>query len=189
VTGKKVDVLMRRRIFRPLGLHQTRINTEPGLPSPVLHAYTADRGPYEDSTFWSPSWSIGPAVVQNSTVHDIAKAARAIGTGKLLSKRSHREMFSPKFTSNLPPSNPNAQPFNQTFYYGLGLLVTNHWWLQNPDIDGYIAVEAYLPSKKISIALVVTKGPTAAATGINYSVPLFKEIGTYLSPSDPPVLP
>jgi CubicO group peptidase (beta-lactamase class C family) len=53
VTGTPVEKLLRNRILRPLGLRNTRISALPRIPPPVLHAYTADRGPYEDSTFWS----------------------------------------------------------------------------------------------------------------------------------------
>jgi len=35
------------------------------------------------------------------------------------------------------------------------------WLLQNPLLDGYSATEAYLPSKKIAIAVAVTFAPEA----------------------------
>jgi D-alanyl-D-alanine carboxypeptidase len=28
------------------------------IPEPVLHAYISERGTYEESTFWSPSWTL-----------------------------------------------------------------------------------------------------------------------------------
>jgi len=35
------------------------------------------------------------------------------------------------------------------------------WLLQNPLLDGYSASEAYLPAKKIAIAVAVTYAPEA----------------------------
>jgi len=63
------------------------------------------------------------------------------------------------------------------------------WLLQNPLLDGYSATEAYLPSKKIAIAVAVTFAPEAFDSQGNYansSDKLFRSIGTYLAPDDPP---
>jgi len=63
------------------------------------------------------------------------------------------------------------------------------WLLQNPLLDGYSATEAYLPSKKIASAVAVTFAPEAFDSQGNYpnsSDTLFRLIGTYLAPDDPP---
>jgi hypothetical protein len=38
--------------------HQTAVISEP-----VLHAFTAERGAYEESTFWNPSWTLAKGSV------------------------------------------------------------------------------------------------------------------------------
>lgn len=86
---------MHERIFKPLGLSQTAISRKPAMPGPVLHAYVSDRGPYEDSTFWSPSWTIGAGTVMSATIGDVARTARAVGTGALIFPRASRERFAP----------------------------------------------------------------------------------------------
>ena len=48
---------------------------------------------------------------------------------------------------------------------------------------------AYLPSRRISLGLTVTRGQAAAATDTNYSQLLFARIADYLSPDHPVVLP
>ena len=61
------------------------------------------------------------------------------------------------------------------------------WLLQNPLLDGYSATEAYLPSKKIAVA--VTFAPEAFDSQGNYansSDKLFRSIGAYLAPDDAP---
>jgi CubicO group peptidase (beta-lactamase class C family) len=181
VTGRPVARLMRRRIFRPLGLRNTFISPKPSIKPPVLHAYTVDRGPYEDSTFWSPSWTVGRGTIQTSNPHDIARLARAIGTGELISRRSRHEMFAPD-TAGYPG-------FSSELYFGLGVNVVGSWAFQNPVINGYTGIMAYLPQKKISIAIAVTKKEAAAETGRNYAQALFNEIGTYLAPEYPANVP
>jgi len=181
VTGQPVAKLIRRRILRPLGLRNTAISALPGIPPPVLHAYTADRGPYEDSTFWSPSWTIAASMIMTSTIGDVIKSAKALGTGALISKASARERIAPT-TVGFPG-------FSQSLYYGLGVVIENTWQVQNPEMNGYTAIMAYLPSRRISIALAVTRGEPAAATETNFSQQLFTAISEYLTPDHPARFP
>jgi len=116
-----------------------------------------------------------------STIRDVIKSAKALGTGALISKAAARERVAPT-TAGLPP-------FNQDLYYGLGLIVLDTWLVQNPELNGYTAIMAYLPSRRISIALAVTRQKAAAATGTNYSQLLFSAIAQYLTPNHPAPIP
>jgi hypothetical protein len=63
------------------------------------------------------------------------------------------------------------------------------WLLQNPLLSGEGATEAYLPSQKIAIAVVVTFAPGAFDLQGNYtnsSDTLFRSIGAYMAPNDRP---
>ena len=63
------------------------------------------------------------------------------------------------------------------------------WLLQNPLLGGLGAIEAYLPSKKIAIAVAVAFTPEAFDSQGNYansSDKLFRSIGAYLAPDDAP---
>ncbi len=131
---------MHRRVFGPLGLRQTTISTLPAIPAPVLHAYTTDRGPYEDSTSWSPSWTIGNGTIMTATIGDVIKGAKALGTGALISPEASRERFAPT-TASYPG-------FSEDLYFGLGVVVVNTWELQNPELNGYTGIMAYLPSEE-----------------------------------------
>jgi D-alanyl-D-alanine carboxypeptidase len=181
VTGKPVEKLLRSRILRSLDLRNTRISALPDIPPPVLHAYTADRGPYEDSTFWSPSWTIAASMIMTGTIGDMIKSAKALGRGALISKAAARERVAPP-TVFFPG-------FSQSLYYGLGIVISNTWEIQNPEMNGYTAIMAYLPSERISVALAVTKGERAAATETNYSEQLFTTISEYLTPDHPARFP
>jgi D-alanyl-D-alanine carboxypeptidase len=181
ITGRAVRAVMRDRVLQPLGVRETRISALPAIPTPVLHSYSSDRGPYEDSTFWSPSWTAGKSTIMTSTIGDVIKAAKALGTGALISRRAARERIAPT-TAEFPQ-------FSRDLYYGLGVVVTNSWQVQNPELNGYTAIMAYLPSSRMSLALTVTNGQRAAATGTNYSKELFESITEYLTPGHPAALP
>src|SRR5205807_4920820 len=101
----------------------------PAIRRPVLRAYTAQLGPYEDSTYWSPSWTLGAGSVMYSTIDDVAQSARALGSGALISSRASRERFA--------PTTVGMGSFTKQFYFGLGILVVNGWYLQNPNLNGY----------------------------------------------------
>jgi CubicO group peptidase (beta-lactamase class C family) len=175
VTGEPVSKLIRERVLAPLGLDSVQISRFPAMPGPVLHAYVAERGPYEDATFWSPSWSIGNGTVMSGTLADIVHTARAIGTGALISKRSSAERFA---SSGVPP-------FTKNLYYGLGILVNDGWEVQNPMIDGYTGIQAYLPQRDLSVGLVTTTYPKGArATGAT-ATQMFGKLSAYLSPGHP----
>jgi hypothetical protein len=147
----------------------------------VLHAYTSDRGVYEDSTYWSPSWTIAENMIMTATIGDIVKSAKAIGTGALISRRAARERVAP-VTARFPG-------FSRRLYYGLGILVANGWQFQNPEMQGYTAISAYLPSRRIALGLTVTKGKAAAATDTNFSELLFSELTQYLTPGHAVLIP
>jgi D-alanyl-D-alanine carboxypeptidase len=177
-TGESVARLIRRRVFRPFGMRQTKISAEPGIPEPVLHAYYSGRGFYEDSTYWSPSWTIGHDTIMTGTIGDLVKAARGIGTGTTLSAESSRDRFAPTTVGLSPALTPS-------FYFGLGILVENDWQWQNPNLTGFTGIQGYFPPRDISVGLTVTNGKAAAATDINYSQRLFNSITDYLTPGNP----
>jgi hypothetical protein len=61
---------VREQIFRrPLKLRHTTITRTALMPDPALHAYGTDRGPYEDTTSWSPSWGLGRSQPMVSTTY------------------------------------------------------------------------------------------------------------------------
>jgi D-alanyl-D-alanine carboxypeptidase len=175
VTGRSVASLIKERIFEPLGLRHTAITRYPAFPGPGLHAYTGERGVYEDSTFWSPSWSIGAGTVMTSTIGDAVRGFRAMASGALISKKANRERTA--------PTTDDLEPFSSKRYYGLGVTVANGWQLQNPFIDGYTGVAAYLPAQDLSLGIATTQLPQSANNGVEYATGLFAKLTDYLSPA------
>jgi D-alanyl-D-alanine carboxypeptidase len=174
VAGKSVDTLMHERVLGPLGLRHTSVSRYPAFPGPALHAYTGERGVYEDATFWSPSWSIGAGTVVSSTMGDAVRGFRAMARGALISQKANRERTAP-ITAHFPP-------FNSKLYYGLGITVANGWQFQNPFIDGYTGIAAYLPAQDLSLGIATTQLPQSANNGVSYATGLFAKLTDYLSP-------
>jgi D-alanyl-D-alanine carboxypeptidase len=177
ITGKPLAVLIKDDVLTPLGLANTDSAATPAIRPPVLEAYDSERGVYEDSTYWNPSWSLAAGAIMTSDITDVARTAIAVGSGTLLSRASYQLMIKPRSLVT-PPGAPKI-------YYGMGVVLDNSWVLQNPLFAGYNATMAYLPSKKIAIAVATTIGPKASPS-INYSTQLTAAIGKYLVPQQPP---
>ncbi|MBT2471261.1 beta-lactamase family protein [Streptomyces sp. ISL-66] len=164
ISGVSLDKLLTERVMKPLGLSQTSNQYTPQIPEPVLHAFTSERGTYEESTFWNPSWTTAPGAVLVQNICDLDRSARAVGTGELVSEKSFRTQLDPgtiglgHATASCPAS-VCLLTNTAAHHFGLGLIVVNGWILTNPSFSGYAAIQAYLPAKKLAISVSVTQGP------------------------------
>jgi D-alanyl-D-alanine carboxypeptidase len=174
VTGESVSKLVRERVLAPLGLDHTQVSRYPAMPGEALHAYTGERGVYEDDTFWSPSWSIGDGTIMASPIADVVRGAREIGRGDLISAHANAE--------RIAPTSVGIPPFTKNIYYGLGITVANGWEFQNPFIDGYTGVSAYLKAQDISVGIVTTQLPQSSANGKGNATILMTRLAEYISP-------
>jgi CubicO group peptidase (beta-lactamase class C family) len=203
-TGEDMPKLLEERVLRPLGLTNTANSFTPEIPAPVLHAFTSERRAalkiptstpfYEESTYWNPSWTITHGAIQTTNIYDMEASAVGIGSGKLLSKESYDTMVSTDLRGKARalPGCTTCGELNDVFTYGMGIVISGHWLLQNPLFAGEAGVAAYLPSKKIAIAVAVTYQPEAFDDQGNYSNAgdtLFRRIGTALAPDDAPPMP
>jgi CubicO group peptidase (beta-lactamase class C family) len=174
-TGRPLEALIRERIIEPLALSGTQSDVTPAIPEPALHAFDAERGTYEESTYWSPSWTLAHGAIMTSTVADLLASAAAIGEGTLLSPASHERQLAPA-TAHFPP-------WDERMWYGLGVFVIDGWIVQNPSFSGYAAAMAYLPARRLALAVSVTFAP--GATEQNPSTDVLKAIAAYLAPEAP----
>ncbi len=181
-SGQEMSKLLADNVLKPLGLSQTANSDTPEIPSPVLHAFSAERGRYEETTYWNPSWTITHGAIQTTNIYDMEATARGIGSGRLLTPDSYQKMVS---------TDLRGKTSEQTdiYTYGLGIVISGHWLLQNPMFAGYAGVEAYLPSQKIALAVVTTFAEQAFDAQGNYANEadtLFRRIGAELAPNDAP---
>jgi D-alanyl-D-alanine carboxypeptidase len=175
-TGQPLEDLIRDGVLAPLSLKDTRSEQTAVIQEPVLHSFDAERGKYEESTYWDPSWTLANGAVMTSNIADILKSANAIGTGALVSPESHK--------LQLAPLTAEFKPWSDSKYYGYGVFLDHGWILQNPSFAGYAATMGYLPSRKLAIAVSVTVKENASMDG-NLSTNIFKEIVAYLAPEAP----
>ena len=77
---------------------------------------------------------------------------------------------------------------NIDYTYGLGVVISGDWLLQNPLFYGTSAVDAYLPSAKVSVAVAVTYQPKAfdRTTGdyTNLADQLWREVAAKVVPNN-----
>ena len=202
IGGKPLDVLLKEKVFVPMGLKNTTTTQTSEIPSPILHAFDSERRtalkipagvPFtEESTFFNSQWGTPIGANETTTIDDMITTAVKVGTGALISKSSYEAMTGQhllgfgKKQDNCAPSCGTQTNF---YNYGLGVVRSGSWLLQNPLLGGYAAIEAYLPSKKIAIAVAVTFAPGAFDSEGNYANSgdmLFRSIGAYMAPDDAP---
>jgi CubicO group peptidase (beta-lactamase class C family) len=203
-TGQDMSKLLSDKVLRPLGLTNTVNSLTPEIPAPALHAFSSERRAflkipsgtpfYEESTFWDPSWTITHGAIQTTNIYDMEATAVGIGSGRLLTPDSHKKMVSTALRgkTHKQPGCTTCDEMNDSYTYGLGIVISGNWLLQNPLMSGYAAVEAYLPSQKIAIAVAATYAPEAFDDQGNYSnaaETLFSRIGAELAPDDAPPAP
>ncbi|QIB34551.1 serine hydrolase domain-containing protein [Ancylobacter pratisalsi] len=198
-TGKPMHALMQEYILGPLALAGTHSIETAQVPEPVIHAFTAERGVYEDATYWNPSWTITQGAVQVTTISDMARSFDLIvGDDTFLGAASRAAMIKPSlvgFGSPLPGCRTCHQ-MTSAFTYGLGFFLENEWVLQTPLFGGYASSVATLPAdrsrdgRRITVAVAVTSLPDSypdwTATLPNWADELTKAIATRLAPDTPP---
>ncbi|QZT65279.1 serine hydrolase domain-containing protein [Mycolicibacterium austroafricanum] len=200
-TGETMSDLLSDRVLRPLGLTDTAASLNADIPSPVLHAFTSERREalrippdtpfYEESTFWNPSWTITHGAIQTTNIYDLEATAVGIGSGRLLKPESYRQMVSTDLRGKTrsQPGCATCRPMDERYTYGLGVVISGNWLLQNPMFAGYAGVEAYLPAQKIAIAVATTFAPEAFDDSGDYrneAETLFRRIGAEMAPDDAP---
>ncbi|GAA1920792.1 serine hydrolase domain-containing protein [Microbacterium aoyamense] len=203
IGGAPLDTLLREKVLEPMGLDDTTASEGSAIPAPVLHTFSSERRaalgipadvPFtEEATFWNTQWGTPMGANQTTTIDDLTTTAIQVGSGALLSSSSFGEMTDPLligFGEREEACAPSCFPQSVRYSYGLGVVRSGEWILQNPSLSGLSATTAYLPSERISIAVVVTFEPGAFDASGNYqpyqSTQLFQELGAHFAPDHAP---
>jgi len=143
-TGTPLEQELRERIFRPLGLAETSLDSRGQMSGRHAHGYGSVRGgPLRDLTNFNPSvaWAAGGIV---STAEDLADFYRGLLRGKLVTRHLLWRMES---TVKVGVSDA----------YGLGLQQTHlpcsYVWGHTGDFPGFITVAASSGSGRRQVVL------------------------------------
>ncbi len=178
VGGERLDRLLRDAVLGPLSLRRTTMAFDADMPAPALHGYDEDTtGTFQDATNWNISWAThtGYGI---STLADMGRWTRALGSGELLRPDSHRIQVGPQ------PDGVGVLNSEGTAHYGMGTLVLNDWILTNPGLVGYHGVIAHLPQSGISIVIFTTAGRRTPA-GASISSAAANPISALFAPDSP----
>lgn len=188
--GAPLGDLLSERVIEPLGLQSTAPVLTPLLPNPVLHTFSTERGVFEETTYWNPSWQTAPGSVIATDICDMVASARAIGTGELLEPASFELMIAPETARLAPPpaTCTVCRQFDDEQYYGLGVIVRAGWIQQAPLFGGAGGVHAYLPEEDLAVALLAVTG-AGSTPNTNYAAKIWTSIAEALTPEHIPPAP
>lgn len=171
-TGKPLAEVLSEEVLIPAGLTSTYSEQTAAIPAPFLHGFTAERGIYEDASFWNPSWTLAEGSVQTTTVPDAAASFDAIiGRGELLSADSHAALIAKDLVGFGAPLDGcrSCRTLDDRFAYGLGVFLRGDTVAQTPLFGGYSGAVVTLPASRASdgasltVAVAVTLQEDAVA--------------------------
>jgi D-alanyl-D-alanine carboxypeptidase len=155
-------------------MKDTHFRANQDIQNPVLHAFTSERGVYEDCTYWNPSWGSTPAL-PISNVHDMGKWGQIFGTGRLLTPKHFKEQIAPT-SVGLGKNKPDL-------YFAFGFVVANDWLVQNPAINGYSGGFGYKLSNGVTIMVEATRSESATSSTAAFEI--LREVTKYVTPDSP----
>jgi D-alanyl-D-alanine carboxypeptidase len=156
VSHQPVAVYIKTHILEPLRLTHTSLPVGAAFPSPHAQGYTnrsaecvlADRkcNRLVNATSWNASWGWAAGAMV-STLGDLRVWARAVATGKLLSRATQKQRLRFLATGT------------RSFGYGLGLMNLAGWIGHSGLLPGYQSLTTYLPSEQATIVVLINTGP------------------------------
>src|SRR5882757_219760 len=173
-TKESLKDLYDKNIFGPMGMKDTQFPLNQEIQSPVLHAFTKDRGVYEDCTYWNPDWGSTPGL-PTSNIHDLGKWGPILGTGRLISPEHFKEQIG--------PTSAGKGRTRPDLYFAYGFVMANGWMVQNPSINGYSGAFAYNPANGVTIVVEATKSETSTTDAAGFDI--LRDVVRYVTPTRP----
>jgi len=181
--GKPLDEVLTERILEPFDMSSTVILDTADIPQPLLHTFSDERGQYEETTGWSAAWGVPAGAAMATTVCDMAKGGRAVGSGERISEDAYETYVNPGTVDvgERTEECPSCIPQTDELHFGLGIVVMGDWLVQTPLFTGIAGLQAYLPSEDITIAIANTFG-MGSDVSTNSSTALFRELAGIVAP-------
>ncbi|WP_158964419.1 serine hydrolase domain-containing protein [Chachezhania sediminis] len=196
--GKPMHQLMDEYVLGPLDLTGTYGFDTAQIPAPAIHGFTAERGLWEDATYWNPSWTLPSGAIQVTTISDMARSFDTIvGHDGFLTADSYGQMIDPVLIGFGAPLEgcPSCHTLTEDFSYGLGAMLQGDWVFQTPLFGGYASAVGTLPEDRtdgprITIAVAATYTRESVEdweTGLpNWANQTVRLIAAELHPENPP---
>ena len=199
-TGQPMAELMQDHVLDPLELAQTQGFDTAEIPEPAIHGFTAERGIWEDATYWNPSWTLPEGAIQVTTISEMARSFDTIvGANGFLTAASRAEMIDPKLIGFGSPLEgcPACHELTRAFGYGLGTMLQGDWIFQTPLFGGFASAVATLPEERsdrgrITVAVAVTYTRASVdeadwqAAVPNWADETARLVAAVLEPGNPP---
>jgi D-alanyl-D-alanine carboxypeptidase len=168
VSGESAEAAITNDVIKPLGLKHTSFPTSSALPTPFTHGYEAYT--LRDSTYWNPNvvWTAGALI---STLGDLSKYGRQLGTGALLSRQMWAERL--HFTSV-----PYSYGGPTAYGYGLGIISFGNWLGHDGSVPGWGTETFYEPKT----GAVIAGMENVQTLKLSIFSRIFERIGAYLYP-------
>lgn len=176
VTGKPLSELLRTMVFTPLGMSQTSYPTSNRIPRPFWNGYTVQGstlGNALDSTSWTPSFAAG-AGAAISTLGNLHRWARAVGTGALLTPAAQRARLI-----------PNRYSEGGGRAYLFAMTDSNGWLGHEGSTPGYNTELQYLPSLKATIVVAVNTD-IGDQNNVSPALKIFSALAAVVAPHNIP---
>ncbi|HEX6126585.1 MAG TPA: serine hydrolase domain-containing protein [Pyrinomonadaceae bacterium] len=154
VSGKSYPEFMSERIFKPLGMTSTTINTSRLQIKNAASGYGRVNGKWEKAQLDDPSQPFAAGAIV-STPADLAKWAVAVGEGKLLKKTSWDEAFASAKLAD-------GKPANYGFGWQVGRMGETGYIGHGGGIAGFGSFIVRFPAENLSV--VVLANTTSGAS-------------------------
>lgn len=147
VSGKSYPEYMSARIFKPLGMDSTVINTSGLKIKNIATGHEAATGKWQKSKVDDPSQPFAAGAIV-STPEDMAKWAAAVNDGKLLKKASWDEAFA---SGKLP----DGKPTNYGFGWQIAKAGDSTFFAHSGGIAGFNSYHVRFPVENVSVVVLV----------------------------------
>ncbi|MHC5537171.1 serine hydrolase domain-containing protein [Singulisphaera rosea] len=173
VTGHPLGQVLTTRIFRPLGLRSTAYFDGFATSTPMPTPYEVDPQTGEREAL--PEFNLsgfGASGAMVSTLPDLLRWGRALGTGRLIGPRllNLRQQLARPAT--------DGPEYNQ---YGLGMGQLNGWWGHTGEGLGFQAAVMYDPISRSVIAVAINSSQPE-----NVATQIFKALANVVRPGSGP---